>query len=102
MLNISVKIGEAKERMILKTRKSTLSLDRRTRSARASSKGASAKFSGGLGSDDTGGLGTEGDMTGELEDTVLVGDMLRVPIDNSSALQGRPRVLDHGAPALNV
>ena len=77
MLNISVKIGEARERMILKTRKSTLSLDCRTRSARASSKGAPAKFSGGLDSEDTGGLGSEEDMIGEMEDTVLVGEKLR-------------------------
>jgi hypothetical protein len=44
MLNMSAKIGEARERMVLKTRKctGTSSLDRRIRSACASLKGASA------------------------------------------------------------
>jgi hypothetical protein len=42
MLNMSAKIGEARERMILKTQKSTPSLDRRMTSARVSSKGAPA------------------------------------------------------------
>ena len=43
MLNMSVKMGDASERMILKMRKGTPSLDRRIRSAHASSNGAPAE-----------------------------------------------------------
>ena len=43
---MSAKTEEAKERMILKTKKFTSSLERRTRSARGSSKGAFASFGG--------------------------------------------------------
>ena len=64
MVNMSLKIGEARERMILKTPKCTLSFDCRIRSARASSKGVSANFTG-VG--DVGDEGFEGGMTGELK-----------------------------------
>lgn len=73
MSNMSVKIGEARERMFLKTWKFTLSLDCRTRSVSALLKGASANFSG---EDET--LGFEGGMTGETEGTVSKGR--RLPI----------------------
>lgn len=48
MLNMSLKIGEARESMSLETRKCTSSLERRIKSARGSLKGASANFSGGI------------------------------------------------------
>jgi hypothetical protein len=64
MLNMSAKIGEARERMSLETRKCTLSLDCRIRSACSSPKGAGASFSEYL--------GFEGGMTGDLKGAARV------------------------------
>lgn len=46
---MSLKRGDARERIILKARKSTLSLERRMMSAFASSKGGSASRAGDIG-----------------------------------------------------
>lgn len=69
MLNMSLKIGEAIERMGLKTRKCTLALDCRIRSACKSSKGAFANSSECV--------DFEGGMTEELEITASTGVRLR-------------------------